>query len=127
MVAAGAAGYLQKETGRKGLLAAAKGVYQGEIRLPVALVKRVFSEIRDVANTRDAAEAAGLTQREQEILVSFARGMSYADIAAAKGIKTVTARNAIYAIQQKLRGDSMQGMVLWVVRNGLLDDYNLRD
>ena len=35
----------------------------------------------------------------------------------------MTVRNAIYSIQQKLEAGSMQGLVLWAVRNGLLDDY----
>ena len=121
-VAAGATGYLQKETGRERLLSAVRGVASGEVRLPVGVVKRVFAGIRD-AESGDAAEAAGLTSREREILISFARGMSYARIADEREIKTVTVRNAIYGIQEKLKVGSMQELVLWAVRNGLLDDY----
>ena len=122
-VAAGATGYLQKETDRERLLAAVRGVYRGELLVPVELVRRVFVQIRDAAGTGDAAEAAGLTPREREVLVSFAQGMSYARIAEARGVKTVTVRNAVYSIQKKLDVGSMQGLVLWAVRNGLLDDY----
>ena len=71
----------------------------------------------------DAAATSGLTPREREILVSFAQGMSYAQIAEARGIKPVTARNAIYGIQQKLKVGTMQELVIWCVRNGLLDSY----
>ncbi len=60
--------------------------------------------------------------REREILVSFASGISYARIAEARGIQPVTARNAIYGIQQKLKVRTMQGLVLWCVRNGLLGE-----
>ena len=67
--------------------------------------------------------AVGLTQREREILLSFAKGMPYREIAEARGIKPVTVRNAVYGIQNKLGVVSMQGLVLWAVRNGLLDDY----
>ena len=122
-VAAGATGYLQKETGRERLLAAVRGVFLGELLVPVEVVRRVFVQIRDAARTGDAAEAAGLTPREREVLVSFAQGMSYARIAEARGVKTVTVRNAVYSIQKKLDVGSMQGLVLWAVRNGLLDDY----
>ena len=48
--------------------------------------------------------------------------MSYARIAEARGVKPVTIRNAIYAIQGKLGFRSKQEMVVWAVRNGLLDD-----
>ena len=121
-VAAGATGYLQKETNREVLLSALRGVASGELRLPVAVVRRVFGGIRD-AEAGDAAEVAGLTRREREILISFARGMSYARIAEERGIKPVTVRNAVYGIQEKLSVDSMQELVLWVARNGLLDDF----
>ena len=49
--------------------------------------------------------------------------MSYARIAEARGVKVATVRNAVYSVQQKLGAGSMQGLVLWTVRNGLLDDY----
>ena len=63
-----------------------------------------------------------LTPREKEILASFCRGMSYTAIAEARGVKVVTIRNAIYTIQVKLGVDSKQEVVVWAVRNGLLDD-----
>ena len=79
--------------------------------------------IRGSGKAGDAAQVAGLTLRERDILVSFARGMSYARIAEARGINAVTVRNAIYGIQRKLNVRTMQELVLWCVRNGLLDNY----
>ena len=119
-VAAGATGFLQKETNREQLLSALRNVVLGNFHLPTEIVRRAFEAIRVAGRTEDAA--AGLTPREREILVSFAQGMSYARIAEARGIKPVTARNAIYGIQQKLRVGTMQGLVLWCVRNGLMGD-----
>ena len=118
-VAAGATGYLQKETDRERLLSTVRDAVSGELRVPVEVVRRAFEEIRGGGR---AGDAAGLTQREREILVSVSQGMSYARIAEARGIKPVTARNAIYGIQQKLGVGSMQELVLWSVRNGLLGD-----
>lgn len=120
--AAGATGYLQKETDRERLLAAVRGVYLGELRVPVDLVRRVFEGIRGAARA-DTAEAAGQTPRDREILISLARGMSYIRIGEERRIKAVTVRNAVYGIQQKLGVGSMQELVLWTVRHGLLDDY----
>ena len=121
-VAAGATGYLQKETDREQLLSAVRNVARGDLRLPTEIVRRTFEAIRGGGKVGDADAAAGLTSREREILVSFARGKSYARIAEARGIKPVTARNAIYGIQRKLGVGTMQGLVLWAVRNGLLGD-----
>ena len=123
-LAAGATGYLQKETDRERLLSTLRGVFRGELRLPAEAVRGVIAAVRGVPEAGDAADAAGLTAREREILVSFAGGMSYTRIAEQRSVKPVTVRNAIYGIQQKLRVTSMQGLVLWTARNGLLDDYD---
>ena len=120
-IAAGATGYLLKETGRDRLLLTVRDVAMGELRVPPAVVTRVFAEISVGEKTGDAADGAGLTQREREILISFAMGKSYAEIAEARGIKPVTVRNAIYGVQGKLRVETMQELVLWTVRHGLLD------
>ncbi len=74
------------------------------------------------APEREEQVLGGLTERDQEILASFCRGMSYRAIAEAREVKPVTIRNAIYAIQGKLGLGSKQEMVVWAVRNGLLDD-----
>ena len=118
-VAAGATGYLQKVSGMDQLLSTVKVVAAGEMRLPTDVVRRVFARIRSGAT---AEEEAGLTPREKEILASFSRGMSYAAIAEAREVKPVTIRNAIYTIQVKLGLDTKQEIVVWAVRNGLLDD-----
>ena len=119
-VAAGATGYLQKETDRERLLSTVRDAVLGELRVPVEVVSRAFEEIRGGGRAGDAT--AGLTQREREILVSVSQGMSYARIAEARGVKPVTVRNAIYGIKQKLGVGSMQELVIWSVRNGLLGD-----
>ena len=120
-VAAGATGYLQKVSGMEQLLATVRDVAAGEIRVPASIVRRVFAAIRAGAEQEEKG-LGGLTQRELQILASFCRGLSYARIAEARGVKAVTIRNAVYAIQGKLSFDSKQEMVVWAVRNGLLDD-----
>ena len=118
-VAAGATGYLQKVSGMDQLLSTVKVVAAGEMRLPTEVVRRVFAGIRSGAT---AEEEADLTEREKEILASFSQGMSYNAIAEAREVKPVTIRNAIYTIQVKLGLGTKQEIVVWAVRNGLLDD-----
>ena len=118
-LAAGAAGYLQKVAGMDQLLNTVQGAAAGETRLPTEVVRRVFDRIRSGAKSKQVLD---LTPREKEILVSFCRGMSYAAIAEARGVKMVTVRNAIYTIQVKLGASSKQEIVVWAARNGLLDD-----
>ena len=118
-VAAGATGYLQKVSGMDQLLGMVKGVAAGEMCLPSEVLKRVFDRIRRGAQSKVEIP---LTPREKEILASFSRGMSYVTIAKAREVRVVTIRNAIYTIQVKLGLDSKQEIVVWAVRNGLLDD-----
>jgi DNA-binding NarL/FixJ family response regulator len=118
---AGAVGYLQKYSGKGDLLRTVKDVAEGQYRMPADAIKRVFSGIR-TAEQRKTDEMSRLTSRELEILTLFSLGQSYAQIAQARRKSPLTIRNAIYGIQDKLAIETKQELVVWAVRNGLLDD-----
>ena len=121
-VAAGAAGYVQKFTPTEQLLTTLRDVARGEYRMPRDAVRRVFARLRNAPEQGEPPKRKELTQREKEILVQFAKGMSYTDIAESRGNRPTTVRNTIYGIQNKLGFGSKQEVVVWAVRNGLLDD-----
>ena len=121
-VAAGATGYLQKYSGKEKLLRTVRDVAEGEYRIPADEIRRAFAGIRAAAQREKTAELGRLTAREREILTQFAQGLSYAEIAEARGNQPVTVRNAIYGIQDKLGTGTKQQLVVWAVRNGLLDE-----
>ena len=121
-VAAGATGYLQKFSGKEELLATIRAVDSGEFCIPGDVVRRVFAAMRAPSEQSDTAEVDRLTAREQEILKLFAEGRSYAEIAQVRGNRPLTIRNAIYGIRDKLEAKSKQELVVWAVRNGLLDN-----
>ena len=123
-VAAGATGYLQRYSGKEKLLRTVRDVAEGEYRIPGDVMKRVFAGLRAGA-PQPTHGLNRLTAREQEILTLFARGLSYAEIAEARGNQPVTIRNGIYGIQDKLKIETKQELVVWAVRNGLLDDYQI--
>ena len=124
-IAAGASGYLQKYSGKDRLLNTVRDVAQGEYRLPADVIRRAFAGIRGTAQLKADTEVNRLTAREREILTLFARGLSYAEIAEARGNQPVTIRNGVYGIQDKLKIETKQELVVWAVRNGLLDDYQI--
>ena len=125
-VAAGATGYLQKYSGKEKLLRTVRDVAEGEYRIPGDVMKRVFAGLRAGApQPKQTPEISRLTRREQEILTLFAQGLSYAQIAEARGNRPLTIRNAIYGTQDKLGIETKQELVVWAVRNGLLDDYQI--
>ena len=120
-IAAGATGYLQKDSGPEELAEAIREVAQGRLRIPDKSIRRVFAMIRGQRGLTASRALKALTDREQEILQMFAGGKSYAQIAEANGNKVVTVRNSIYRIQNKLGVDTKQEMVVWAVKNGLLE------
>ena len=120
-VAAGATGYLEKYSGMEKLLRTVRDVAEGEHRIPGDVIRRVFAGFRTGA-PQPAHELNRLTGREREILTLFAQGLSYAAIAEVRGNQPVTIRNGVYGIQDKLKIGSKQELVVWAVRNGLLDE-----
>ena len=63
-----------------------------------------------------------LTALERETLTLFASGRSYTEIAAARGNSVATVRNNLYRIQDNLGIGTKQELVIWAVRNGLVND-----
>ena len=121
-VLAGASGYLPKDSDKERLLATVRDVAQGEFRIPGDVVRNLLSGRRSSERWGSSSSAVRLTARQREILTLFAQGLSYAQIAEVRGKRPLTIRNSIYGIQRKLQAKSKQEMVVWAVRNGLLDD-----
>ena len=61
-IAAGATGYLQKETGVEQLLSAVRNVAEGELCLPAKIVRRTFDAMRGRRKT-EVSDIAGLPYR----------------------------------------------------------------
>ena len=118
-IAAGAAGFLQKYSGSDELMDAIRKVAEGRLMIPDDALRRVFRLIRSGTVLTPGPKV--LTVREREILAHFAKGKPYARIAEALGVSTVAVRNSIYRVQDKLGVESKQEIVVWAVRNGLLD------
>ena len=121
-IAAGATGYLQKYSRPEALVEAVIDVAEGQLRIPDQAVKRVFAMIRGERKPVSRRPSDQLTSLERETLTLFASGRSYAEIAKARGNSVVTIRNTLYRIQNKLGIQTKQELVIWAVRNGLLDD-----
>ena len=119
---AGASGYLQKFSGREDLLAAVRDVVEGRSRVSIDMVRRALGAANEPAPAAARSSDGSLTARERDVLTHFARGNSYAAIAAILGNSPVTVRNTIYRIERKLGVTTKQEIVVWAVRNGLLDN-----
>ena len=121
-IAAGATGYLQKYSRPEELVQAVLDVAEGQLRIPDKTVRQVFAMLRGERGRFSRKPSDRLTALERETLTLFASGRSYPQIAEARGISTVTVRNTLYRIQDKLSIGTKQQLVVWAVQNGLLDD-----
>ncbi len=121
-VAAGATGYLQKYARPEEFVNALLKVAEGTLQVPDAAVKRVFAMLRGQEQWIAIRPIERLTEIERETLTQFTRGSSYREIAKARGNSVVTVRNTLYRIQDKLGIETKQELVVWAVRNGLLND-----
>ncbi len=125
-VNAGATGYLQKFSGKEMLLSTVREVAGGEFRVQGEAARKLVTGLSRGGVPIPPSELNRLTARERELLKMFARGMSYAEMAEARGNSNpMTVRNAIYAIRRKLGVGSRQEMGVWAARSGLLDDDEL--
>ena len=121
-VVAGATGYVVKDGSLADLLEAVRDVAMGRVRIPLPALRRACALAYGQSEPADGQKPDVLTEREREVLTMFASGYSYADIAGVKCNSPSTVRNVLYRIQGKLAVGSRQGLVVWAVRNGLLDD-----
>jgi len=124
-VAAGATGYLQKYTQPDELVQAVVDVAEGRMRIPEKAVHQVFAMVRGAGQLAERQAVSRLTNVEQQTLTLFSSGKSYAQIAEARGKSTVTVRNTLYRVQDKLGIHTKQELVIWAVRNGLLDNVEV--
>lgn len=121
-LAAGATGYLQKYSRPEELLQAVLDVAEDRLRIPDQLVKQVFATLSARQEHQPAQPPHQLTALERETLKMFASGMSFPQIADRRGNSAVTVRNTLYRVQDKLGIGTKQELVVWAVRNGLVDD-----
>jgi DNA-binding NarL/FixJ family response regulator len=118
---AGASGFLLKDTPRAELLHAVEVVAAGEALLAPSITRRLIAEFaarRDPQ--RPSPRLAELTDRERDILVLVARGLSNAEIAGQLVISPLTAKSHVRNILRKLDCHDRAGLVALAYENGLI-------
>jgi DNA-binding NarL/FixJ family response regulator len=114
---AGARGYLLKDSGAADLVAAIRAVASGESYLSPAVSNAVLDDYRRIAtNPIDL-----LTSREREVLQLLAEGKTNKEIANVLNLSVYTVDAHRGRIMEKLNLHSINEMVRFAVRNGLID------
>jgi DNA-binding NarL/FixJ family response regulator len=121
---AGASGFLLKDTLPEDLLAAVRIVAAGEALLAPRVTKRLLAEFARAAVPTPDAEAtarlATLTEREREVLVHVARGLSNAELAETLYMSHATAKTHVSRLLTKLDARDRAQLVVFAYKCGLV-------
>jgi two-component system response regulator NreC len=114
---AGARGYLLKDSGADDLVKAVRAVAGGESYLSPAVSNAVLDDYRKhVTNPVDL-----LTSREREVLQMLAEGKTNKEIAVVLNLSVYTVDAHRGRIMEKLNLHSINELVRFALRNGLID------
>jgi two-component system, NarL family, invasion response regulator UvrY len=117
LLKAGAAGYLSKRSAAEELIHAIRQVAAGKNFLEPALAQKMA--VQQVTGGQNPVEV--LSDREFEVFMLLARGISVAQIAEQLFLSPRTVGTHLYNIKQKLDAANSAELTLIAMRNGLLD------
>jgi DNA-binding NarL/FixJ family response regulator len=112
---AGASGFLLKDVPPEELLYAIRSVHSGDAVVAPSVTRRLIDRFAPMlpADTAPPAKLADLTEREREVLVQVARGLSNAEIAHGLFVSEATVKTHVGRILAKLSlRDRVQAVVL---------------
>lgn len=122
-IAAGAAGFVLKNTAPADLRAALRTVAAGDALLSPSVTTRVLAQLASHGDRRDRAAAvqklADITLRERDVLHSVSRGYSNDEIAAELFLSPATVRTYVSRMMIKLDARTRAELVVIAYESGL--------
>ncbi|NHN54184.1 response regulator transcription factor [Calidifontibacter sp. DB0510] len=119
-IEAGASGFILKDTQPELLLAAIRAVAEGSQVVAAGATKQLFERFRARATRSPGPEYDRLTQREREILLRAAEGLSNNEIAAAEFLSEATVKTHVSRILAKLQLRDRVQLVVYAYEHGLI-------
>lgn len=117
---AGASGFLLKDTPPADLLAAIRVVASGESLLSPSVTRRLIAEFCRRPTAPAVSGLERLTEREREVLLLVARGLSNAEIMAALHVSPGTVKTHIGNLLSKLHARDRAQLVIAAYEAGLV-------
>ena len=115
----GASGFLLKETRPDQLLEAIEVVAAGEALLHPRVTRRLIERFVAMPVARDPAYEDGLTEREREVLLAVAKGLSNQQIAAQLHLGYGTVKTHVTHLLAKLDLRDRAQLVMYAYESGL--------
>ena len=120
-IRAGVAGYLVKDSLPAELAAAVTAVAEGKMYLSPSIAGHVMASARRDAQAIADDPLACLTARQREVLQMIAEGKTTKQIAFTLDVSVKTVETHRAAIMERLQIRDIAGLVLFAVRNGLVN------
>ncbi len=118
-IMAGACGYLLKDSSIHDLVTGIRAAANGESLISPAIASKVLGRLRAANPAAREEAAAGLSDREMQVLRLIANGNDNAQIAAELHISPKTVKNHISNILMKLQIENRIQAAVFAVRSGL--------
>uniref|UniRef100_UPI001C604DBA LuxR C-terminal-related transcriptional regulator n=1 Tax=Nonomuraea rhizosphaerae TaxID=2665663 RepID=UPI001C604DBA len=117
---AGASGFLLKDTPPADLVAAIRVVASGEALLAPTVTRRLIEEFARTPASPQLKGLEGITEREREVLVLIARGLSNNEIADHLHLSLATVKTHIGRLLAKLEARDRAQLVIVAYESGLV-------
>jgi DNA-binding NarL/FixJ family response regulator len=118
---AGASGFLVKDMALDDILAAIRVVAAGDALIAPSVTRRLIERFAEPPGPAPAARALpGITEREREVLVLIARGLSNSEIAESLFISVATVKAYVTRLLTKLDARDRARLVVLAYETGLV-------
>ncbi|KQR47645.1 LuxR family transcriptional regulator [Microbacterium sp. Leaf161] len=128
-IRAGASGFLLKDAQRHEMIAAIRAIHKGDAALSPRITRMLLEHVTPTLGATPAPRAraiddvtADLTDRERDVFVEIARGLTNAEIAQALFVSESTVKTHVGRILSKLGSRDRIHLVILAHRLGLVDD-----
>ncbi|MFF1822700.1 response regulator [Kribbella sp. NPDC058245] len=116
---AGARGFLLKDAGPELLVQAIQAAAEGDALIAPKITARLLAAFSDTRLGRPTAQPTEpLTGREEEVLITVARGRTNSEIAADLHISLSTVKTHLAAVMTKLGARNRVEIVMWAYETG---------
>jgi len=120
----GAQGYLLKSMDPDDLIEEIRGLLKGEAALSKTIASKILREFTNLSKKQKEVDhhKFNLTEREAEVLIQVAQGITNKEIAAKLAITENTVKNHLCNIMEKLHLENRVQLATFAWREGLVDN-----